>query len=189
MRVESHKTWISTILGHVTAWRKARGWSRESAVQEIVSAHDRVHGPQVTGIRFDPPTTDVFERAKVNADRVFRWLDDSSKDTNLLPVNFMVSILEAMPMDARQHCLDELLRPLGLATRVIEVGSRDAVSPVDLLRGMIAENADAQRAVAALLDGATRLELVTAQRELSESIEATKAARAVVESRLGGVEK
>lgn len=184
MRSESHRSWISTILGHFTGWRQAMGWSRESAVQEVVSAHERIGGPVVTGIRFDPPTRDVFERAKVNADRVFRWLDDSSKDTNLLPVNFMASLLEAMPMDVRQHCLDDLLRPLGLATRVIDgVGVVD-VSPVDLLRGMIAENADAQRAVAALLDGATRVELVTAQRELSESIEVTKAARDVVESRL-----
>ena len=80
MRDVSHKTWIAIVLDHVNAWRKANGWSRETVVQMIVEAHDRMNGQVVTGIKFEPHTADTFERWKVNADRVFRWLDDSSKE-------------------------------------------------------------------------------------------------------------
>lgn len=38
---------------------------------------------------------------KVNADRVFRWLDDGTKDTNLVPANFVPSILAALPTDLK----------------------------------------------------------------------------------------
>lgn len=83
MRSESH-TLISTLLGVVNQWRRREGWSRETVVQQIVEAHERIQGALVTGIVFDPPTRDTTERMKVNADRVFRWLDDGTKDTNLV---------------------------------------------------------------------------------------------------------
>ncbi|MCS9500340.1 hypothetical protein N1E27_29850, partial [Pseudomonas aeruginosa] len=92
MRTESH-TLISTLLGVVNQWRRREGWSRETVVQHIVEAHERIQGALVTGIVFDPPTRDTTERMKVNADRVFRWLDDGTKDTNLVPANFVPSIL------------------------------------------------------------------------------------------------
>lgn len=185
MRDTSHKSWIAIILEHVNAWRRANGWSRETVVQQIVEAHERIDGPRVTGIRFEPHTTDAAERMKVNADKVFRWLDDATKDTNFLPTNFIPSILTAMPLDIRMHCLDDLLRALGVAGRsVAGVGETCGMSAVSLLRNMLAENADAQRAVAELVDGATRDELLAAQRELSESTEATKTALAWVEAAL-----
>lgn len=187
MRDVSHKTWIATLLDHVNAWRKANGWSRETAVQKIVEAHERINGVAVTGIRFEPQTADTFERWKVNADRVFRWLDDSSKDTNLLPANFIQSILAAMPMDVRLHCMDDLLRGVSIASRPIEAGTGgdiDTAAAVGLLRTMIAENGDAQRAVADLVDGATQDELVAAQRELAESVAATQAALRAIEAAL-----
>src|SRR5471030_1880418 len=101
MRNESHQTFIGTMRDHVIAWRKREGWSRESVVAAIVDAHELTEGPATTGIAFDPTTRDVFERQKVNADRVFRWLDDEGKDTNLLPANFIHSIWAAMPIDVR----------------------------------------------------------------------------------------
>lgn len=186
MRDTSHKTWIAIVLDHVNSWRKANGWSREAVVQEIVEAHQRAAGPAVTGIRFEPHTSDVFERAKVNADRVFRWLDDSSKDNNLLPANFIPSILAAMPVEVRQHCLDDMLRGVGIAARPLDTAEDGSMDAVGLLRSMIAENGDAQRAVAALLDGATRDELIDAQRELAESVTATQAALVAIESALSG---
>lgn len=186
MRNVSHKTWVATVLDHVNGWRRANGWSRETVVQEIVEAHQRADGPRVTGIRFEPQTTDVFERAKVNADRVFRWLDDASKDTNLLPANFIPSILAPMPMGVRLHCLDDMLRGVGIAARPLDAAAGGGMDAVDLLRSMISENGDAQRAVAALLDGATHEELIDAQRELAESVAATQKALVAVEAALSG---
>jgi hypothetical protein len=166
----------------VNAWRKANGWSRETTVQEIVETHYGIGCAAATGIRFEPQTTDTFERWKVNADRVFRWLDDSSKDTNLLPANFLPSIFAAMPLDVRQHCLDDVLRGVGMAVRPLDGAAAGGINAVETLRGLIAENSDAQRAVAALLDGATCDELLTAQRELAESVATTQAALAAVEA-------
>lgn len=185
MRDKSHTTLIALLLAHINAWRKSEGWSRETVVAAIVDAHERIGGPATTGIRFEPPTTDVFERMKVNADRVFRWLDDSSKDTNLLPANFIPSILAAMPDDVRMHYFDDLLRPFGASARRTADCSGDA-DFLCLLRGVLVENSDAQRALADLVDGATTSELVTAQRELSESLHSTQKALDAVEAALGG---
>jgi hypothetical protein len=181
MRDVSHKTLIAIVLDHVNAWRKANCWSRETVVQEIVKAHIHIGGAEATGIRFEPQTADTFERWKVNADRVFRWLDDSSKDTNLLPANFLLSVLAAMPLDVRQHCLDDVLRGVGVAVRPL-VGVAQGMDTIETLRGLISENSDAQRAVAALLNGATHDELLSAQRELAESVATTQAALASVEA-------
>lgn len=43
MRNESH-TLISTLLGVVNQWRRREGWSRETVVQHIVEAHERIQG-------------------------------------------------------------------------------------------------------------------------------------------------
>lgn len=128
MRNESH-TLISTLLGVVNQWRRREGWSRETVVQHIVEAHERIQGALVTGIVFDPPTRDTTERMKVNADRVFRWLDDGTKDTNLVPANFVPSILAALPTDLKVQALGDILTPLGVSVRLIggDAGQRPEV--------------------------------------------------------------
>lgn len=121
MRNKSQKeTLISSLLNYVNLWRKSRSWSRETVVQMIVEAHERIEGPAVTDIRFEGSHPDVFMRQKTNADRVFRWLDDSTKDTNLLPANFLPSILAAMPADIRIQCVNELFQCADITVRAIE---------------------------------------------------------------------
>ena len=109
------KTAITVVREHVEDWRRAERWSRESMADQIVQAHERIDGPRTTGIKFEPHTTDAYERQRVNADRIYRWLDDHSKDNNLLTVNFLPSILAALPEDRRLHLAEDLLGPLGLA--------------------------------------------------------------------------
>lgn len=179
MRHES-QTLISTVLGHVNAWRRAQGWSRETVVQAIVEAHEHIEAPALTGIRFEPTSTDQFTRMKANADRVFRWLDDQTKDNNLLPANFLPSILAAMPMDIRAACADDLLAGLGLGCRRLD-GGRGGFDAVSMLRSVLKENSEAQQAIASLVDGATADELHSAQREITEAIEALQIARSQVE--------
>lgn len=182
MRHEAHsnKTFIGIIKAHVIEWRKREGWSRETVVQVIVETHEKLNGPANTGIRFEPNTNDAFERQKVNADRVFRWLDDETKDNNLLPVNFVQSIMAAMPMDIRMHCADELLRPLGLHAGCIEKNDNGVLNATTHLVKIARETSEAQGAVASLIDGATPAELQQADRELAEAEEAIRAARADV---------
>lgn len=111
------RTPITLVREHVEDWRRANGWSRETVVQQIVEAHGRLGFDRLTGIAFDPPTRDSFERMRVNADRVFRWLDDSTKDRNLLPFNFVWSILAALPVERRLALADALLFPVGLGAQ------------------------------------------------------------------------
>lgn len=177
MRNESHSiTLIGTLRTAIVEWRKREGWSREAVVQVIVEAHEHMSAPAATGIVFDPNTRDTFERAKVNADRVFRWLDDESKDNNLLPANFIPSILAAMPADIRLHCLDAILRPLGVA-----VSGLDAAAPADFdatphLSAMIKEGAEAHIALVGVKPGAPLAVLVAARKEVGDVAESTSRA-------------
>lgn len=181
MRNESHSiTLIGTLRTAIVEWRKREGWSREAVVQVIVEAHEKLAAPAATGIVFDPNTRDTFERAKVNADRVFRWLDDEGKDNNLLPSNFIPSILAAMPIDIRLHCLDTILRPLGVA-----VSGLDAAAPADFdatphLVSFIKEGGEAQLALVAVKPGASIAVLESALKEVGDVRESTnRAAHAI----------
>jgi hypothetical protein len=119
MRNDSYKTVINRISEYIDDWRKATGMSQITVVDEIVKAHERIDGPAATGIHFEK-STDEWNRQKNNADRVWRWLDDKSKDRNLLPVNFLPSILAAMPEETRRAFLTEMLAPLGLKVSAID---------------------------------------------------------------------
>lgn len=180
MRSESH-TLIATLLGVVNQWRRREGLSRETVVQHIVEAHELLGADTVTGIVFDPPSRDVVERMKANADRVFRWLDDSTKDKNLLPANFTMSVIAALPDDLKIQALGDLLTPLGVSVRLMEpAGAQREV--LCMLRTLIKENGEAQQAVAGLVDSADDNELQEAHRELSESMAATGEALQMIDS-------
>jgi ribosomal protein S16 len=182
MRNESHNSLISIVKRHVIEWRKREGWSRETVVQVIVEAHERIGGQVVSGIRFDPETKDTFERMKVNADRVFRWLDDESKDTNLLPANFLQSILAAMPLDIRISCVEEFLMPVGLGARCLNDESHDGLNLQSTLVAMMKEGTEATQAVAGLIGGVTPEKLEAAHKELTEDIETLQRVRGELEA-------
>ena len=183
MQRSSH-SWIAMIRDAVEAWRKENGWSRETAAQMIVEAHEFYGFNKSSGIVFDPSTRDTYERMKVNADRIFRWLDDVTKDGNLLCANFIPSILAALPNHRRGHLLDDLLRGHGMACRMIASESDD--TPIGMLRTMMVESSEAAQAVAALLDGEDPGELETAQRQIAEALEVMEHARDMVETMMQG---
>lgn len=106
---QEKQTLISILRRHFDAWRKSNDWSRETAAQMVVEAHEGNGFDVVTEIALEPKTQDAFKRQRVNADRIYRWLDDVSTDKNLLPANFMLSILAAMPIGRRVACLNEIL--------------------------------------------------------------------------------
>lgn len=183
MQRSSH-TWIAVIRDAVETWRKQEGWSRETAAQFIVEAHERDGLNQVTGIVFDPNTRDTYDRMKVNADRIFRWLDDVTKDNNLLCANFIPSILSALPKDIQMHLVDDLLRSHGIGSRLISTHSTD--TPIGMLRQMMVECSEAAQAVAALLDGVDDGELEIAQQQIIEALAVMESARNMVEAMMKG---
>lgn len=167
------RTPIATIREHVEDWRRDNGWSRETVVQLIVEAHERLGLDRLTGIRFDPPTRDTFERLRVNADKVYRWLDDHSKDKNLLSANFLWSILLAMPVDRRLALVESLLAPIDIAVAVddhIDDGGGDLPEIKAVIRhiqAVAASSADATTSLAAMADGVDPGEAEAAKKKLS----------------------
>lgn len=147
MRNDTHNTLIDTVRTAVEDWRKREGWSRASAGQEIVAKHEEIGGPLVTGIVFDPNTKDTYERQRINGERIFRWLDNITKDTNLLPVNFLPSILAALPSDLQMQVLGALVRPLGLQVSSCDAAKAPAFDPLVHAGSLIKEGSEAAQAV------------------------------------------
>jgi hypothetical protein len=172
------QTLIGTVREAIRQWRARKNWSRESVVQAIVEAHEALDAPAVTGLVFDPNTRDTFDRMKVNADRVFRWLDDETKDSTLLPSNFLPSILAALPLDLRLHVLHQVLRPLGVEARGADAVDGSAFDAATDLRAMMKEGTEAQLALVGVSATSSVEELNAALREVEESQEANaRAAR------------
>ncbi|MBF8177681.1 hypothetical protein [Herminiimonas contaminans] len=163
MRNESHKSLIGILREHVIAWRKAEGWSRETVVQHIVESDKGA-----SGIVFNPQTSDTFERMKVNADRVFRWLDDESKDTNLCPPNFIPSILKAMPVERRLACCAEVMVSIGLGACLLSDGEEGDLSINDVFE-VQRDDLDALQAVTAAIQSPTLENLEIADRKLARA--------------------
>lgn len=177
----SHST-IGSLRVAVNAWRKRECWSRETVVQMIVEAHVRIGADQASGIRFDG-ASDTFTRQHANAERVYRWLDDEAKDNNLLPTNFMRSIIAALPLDLRLMVVDELLIDTGLHAEVSAQGDMDT-SPAQHLRKMLKEFSEAAAAVGDLSEHADDAAYLSrADKELAEIAGVIDAARASVHSR------
>ena len=174
MLCESHTT-ISIIRHYVDVWRKREGWSRESVIQHIVEAHEKINGPAITGITFSDHA-DTFMRMKVNADRVYRWLDDTGKDTNLLPTNFIPSILEALPGDLKVRCADDLLRPLGLAVKSASGPDSQGFDRVQHTQSTTKESAEGTIAMAVIDKDAPIETMIDGLREIREAQESWKKA-------------
>lgn len=178
---------LALVRDHVEDWRRANRWSRETAAQAMVEAHERLGFDHLTGIHFDPPTRDTFERTRVNADRIFRWLDDSTKDRNLLPINFLWSVLAALPIERRLALVESLLAPVGLEARE-EIGEfigMDFASGPDQtvlvhFQAVVATAADAQVAMAQMADGIDPGEPEAAHTKLSRAAAAFRRALGVM---------
>lgn len=169
MQRATHPSPIAVIRDHVEAWRRENRWSRETVADLIVQAHIRIGGPVFTGIAFEPPTTDTFERMRVNADRVFRWLDDQTKDRNLLPFNFLTSLLAALPEERRVLLVNDLLHPVCLTVSAVIDGD-DMPTAEEIAAGfkeVVEHGAQANVAVSLLLDGVQAGEAEHAEAKLS----------------------
>lgn len=182
MQRATHPSRIAIISDHVEAWRRENRWSRETVADYIVQAHERIGGPEITGIRFEPPTTDTFERMRVNADRVFRWLDDRSKDKNLLPANFEWSVLAALPMDRRLLLANDLMQPVDIAVRgIIESDAEPTAQEIALhFKDVVEHTALATVAVSHLLDGVAAGEAEHAEAKLGLAAAAIRKTRGLM---------
>ncbi len=189
MQINSHdnKTLIAILLSYVEEWRKSQNWSRATAAQVIVEAHTEIGGQILTGIYFNEHP-DVYTRQTNNSDRVFRWLDDSTKDNNLLPANFILSILTALPMDFRIRFLNDVLSAVSVSCRPLTATSA-CLAANEMLKSIIKENNEAEMAIVDLIDGATKAELLKASKEVSDVIVVATDAYNRIENALWNAQK
>lgn len=175
MRTDSQKTKLAILLHYVGEWRKRAG-SRESVAQTIVETHIAAGRNSLPKLQFDT-TGDIYTLAKNAADRIFRWLDDATKDSNFLPFNFEDSILAAMPADIRLAYLNDWLGSFGLAVQGVHAANGEPFNPTEHLVAVSKESSEAVGAMADLVGCPTAAKLDRAEKELMEAEEAVRAAR------------
>lgn len=180
MRNASQKTKLAHLMAYVDKWRERVG-SREAVAVAIVEAHVAAGFNSRAKLHFET-SGDTFTRAKNAADRIFRWLDDKTKDGNFMPANFEDSILLAMPEDLRLAYLNDWLRQFGMAAKGVHEAI-DAICPSQALPGVIKESSEATFAMASLSDEPSIAELDAADREFAEAIEAMRKGRAAIQAK------
>jgi hypothetical protein len=178
------QTLIATIRNAINGLRKSRGWSRETAVQEIVEAHERIGADKLTGLSFELPGRDAVARMKVNAERVYRWLDDEGKDNNLLPANMLPSVLESLPADVRLGVVNDILRPLGMEAHGIERDENASFDASTCASATMKESAEAAVAILAVGSSPTMATLQQALKEVMEAEEAIVNAKRALMARI-----
>lgn len=182
MQQMPQKTWISIISDHIDLWRRSTGMSREAIAELIISEYQKTNSVGLPGIKefSNDKTADIdknFEARRVNADRVFRWLDDRTKDSTLLPINFLPTILNAFPCPIRTRCINELLMQTGMFAQNIEPAAADSDSESVLthLKRIVKESGEVEQSLCELIDGCSEQELLNAQKEVNELLDVTKA--------------
>jgi hypothetical protein len=181
MRSVSHRSPIAAIKAAMTEWKNSHTWSRETVVEQIVSAHSRIAADRRVGVQFsdhhDPAT-----RQKANADRLYRWLDDDDSDRNLLSVNMLPSVLAGLPADVALAALNEILAPAGFAVRMLDGADSGDVSPHEIVQAIVRANHRTEAAAADLLDGVDPGELPALHNSLIDDIGVKKSLVSKVES-------
>ncbi|KIA81358.1 hypothetical protein QR66_05175 [Chromobacterium piscinae] len=171
----------------VGEWRKREGWSREAVAEEIVNAHYRLGLDAASGIKFDSSSRDAFARMRANSERISRWLDDESKDTNLAPANFLPTLLAALPVDLRYQVVVEMLSPLGL-TVTISTHAEDEACLAQLHSRALRETGEAHAAIFGALVDENLATLRAAQRELAEVIAVKKRMARAIDRKISAQE-
>jgi hypothetical protein len=180
MNINPHAQGIASILRtEIEAWRRAGNVSREAVAIQVMDAHQQLGGEAATGVDFGF-VGDTYTQAKKGAQKLFRWLDVDGT----LPANMVPSILAALPLDVRLHCMNQFFRPLGAEVRSLESVTPARFDGLTHLQAMIKENAEAQSAVVMAASVQTPEAIRTAIKEVSESIQADVDAKRSLEAAL-----
>lgn len=180
MRMSSHKTVIGVVRDYLDQWRKERGLTLQAAATEMVEHYFASGMNRVWPVDFHTGG-DAYAAVKANSERIWRWLDDQTKDTTLLPANLLPVVLGVLPFNLRVMCVNELLKPVGLSVG-IRAGVLPALTHAQVLAVAAKESGDAIAALAGLADGWSEQELAVTRAELQEALAAHRAALAFVDS-------
>jgi len=163
----------------IEAWRRAGNTSREAVAIQVMESHQALGGEAATGVEFTF-SGDTYTQAKKAAQKLFRWLDEGCP----LPAGIVPSILAALPLDVKLHCLNQMYRPLGVEARSLQPATPAPFDGMAHLQHMIKEGAEAKAAVVTASIQQTPEALQHAIKEVNESIEADTAAKRSMEAAL-----
>lgn len=180
MNMHPHVSGIASILrSEIEAMRRAGNISREAVAIDVMTAHQAMGGEAATGVDFGF-VGDAYTQAKKAAQKLFRWLDADGT----LPANMVPSILAALPLDVRLHCMNQFFRPLGVEARSLEAVKPAPFNGLAHVQAMIKENAEAQSAVVLAASVQTPEAIKAAIKEVSESIQVDVDAKRSLEAAL-----
>ncbi len=187
MRDSYHeRTLIAIIAAAIVEWKDSKGWSRETVADKIISHFYDLQPKGLPGISFNLNSSgDEYQRMHVNANKLFRWLDEITKD-GTLPSNMCVYLLGALPVDLRTKTVNNLMALGGINMTAKPVLHADPDHPLEMLENVLTESAEATKALAALVDGVDPGELEHAQHTLSMAIAAMQSAKRVIDAQLMG---
>lgn len=186
MRNRPHKTLIGVLRDAVHAWRQRERWSMESVTDEIVRQYYQ-HGLDVVWlIDFHRHVEggDAMRVIKTNCDRISRWLDDQTKDTNLMSANFVPMLMQVLPADLRLQVMVEAFSPLGIDVS-LRMPDEVTDSHAALMSALAKESGEGMAAFALIAERASHDDLTRVLIEMEESAAAHQEAIAYVRQRLG----
>jgi len=164
---------VEILRSTIEAWRTAQHMtSREAIAIAIVEAHLVHAAGGAKEISFEFAGSDVYDRAKKSAQKIFRWLDEGN-----LPANMIPSILAALPAEHRIAALNQILCPMGIEARSVDQAPAIGFDTMKHLRSITKEGADAKMALLTVSPDAGDAELLDAHRELAEAEQAYGAAK------------
>lgn len=159
--------------------------SRFALAMDLVDAVDRLGFAEVLaleGLTF-ARTDDVHNDARINAQKLFRWLgqyeNQHAQADRLFYVE--VALLAALPEDLRLLYLNELYAPLRVTVVADHCCDGKVVNVLNMAAMLTKENSEAQVAVIHLGTEPNREQLEAAHRELRESAASTTASMAALE--------
>ena len=179
------KSRLELLMKAINTWLELPKVSRSVLAAAVAQAVDDLN---LATVLANEATTfthsdDIYNDARVNAQKIFRWLGQYA-DQNAVPERlFFVeqALLAAMPVDLRISYLNDVYNMVGVTVVVDHVSDGLSLSTNDLAATLTKENCEAQIAVIRLGVEPTRYEVEQAYRELRESRGTTQAAMDVFE--------
>jgi hypothetical protein len=159
--------------------------NRFALAMDFVAAVDRLGLNEVLateGISF-ARTDDVHNDARVNAQKLFRWLGQYEGQHPQAERLFHVeqALVAALPEHLRVQYLNDVFGCTGVTVIADLMRDSYVLKSVDMAAILTKENSEAQVAVIHLGDAPSRELLITAHRELKESAATTQASMQVLE--------
>jgi len=194
MRDKSQRTLIAIIADAIVEWKDRSGWSRETVADNIIENYfshfpDAASRPDMglPGIAFLPPKHgDTYTRMHSNANKLFRWLDELTKDKGLLPANFIPVLISSLPGDLRLKTVNAILSMYAINMTAKPMASGKHQDTLAMLEATLQDTSEASKSIAALLDGIDPGELEHALHMLTNAISTLNAGKHFVESLMIG---